>query len=180
MTLDELRFSMSRRRLSFSTVRTFAAEPQAISARRGEGHRLERAELRPRTQRLLLRPGAVETELPGADKIGTESLRIELAVRVELRDSDREPHGPIVSAGQPGTSERKARPMLRQPPLLCPVNADGSAVTEIGTAVYVVSTDAPEADGALDPQAVVLDRDPGRPGPGLQLHAGDAEQYQRT
>jgi hypothetical protein len=70
--------------------------------------------------------------------------------------------------------------MLRQPPLLCPVNADGSAVTEIGTAVYVVSTDAPEADGTLDPQAVVLDRDPGRPGLGLQLHAGDAEQYQRT
>jgi hypothetical protein len=81
-----------------------AAEPHAISARRGEGHRLERAELRPRTQRLLLRPGAVETELLGADKIGAESPRIELAVRVELRNGDREPHGPIVSAAQPGTS----------------------------------------------------------------------------
>src|SRR5258708_7974658 len=116
---------MSRRRLSFSTVRTFAAEPQAISARRGEGHRLERAELRPRTQRLLLRPGGEETELPAADRIATESFRTELAVGVDRRDGDQNPHGPCVWPGQPATSERKAGRMLPQPPLLCPVNADG-------------------------------------------------------
>jgi hypothetical protein len=71
-------------------------------------------------------------------------------------------------AGSKG-DKRKARPMLHQLPRRHPVNADGAAVTEIGTAVYVVPTDAPEADGTLDPQAVVLSRDPGRPGRGLQL-----------
>jgi hypothetical protein len=81
----------------------------------------------------------VETELLGADKIGAESLRIELAVRVELRDSDREPHGPIVSAGQPGT----------------PVN--GSAKT----------TGAKEQRSWTQPAAIIYPATPGHPAPAV-------------
>src|SRR5215471_2159680 len=40
-------------------------------------------------------------------------------------------------------------PMLQQPPEGAPVNRDGPAVEDIAAAVYVIPTDAPEADGTL-------------------------------
>jgi hypothetical protein len=40
-------------------------------------------------------------------------------------------------------------PMLQQPPGGTPVTGDGPAVEHRGAAVYVIATDAPEADGTL-------------------------------
>jgi L-alanine-DL-glutamate epimerase-like enolase superfamily enzyme len=40
-------------------------------------------------------------------------------------------------------------PMLQQPPGGTPVTGDGPAVEDMGAAVYVIPTDAPEADGTL-------------------------------
>jgi hypothetical protein len=40
-------------------------------------------------------------------------------------------------------------PMLQQPPGGIPVTGGGPAVHDIGAAVYVIATGAPEADGTL-------------------------------
>jgi hypothetical protein len=69
-----------------------AAEPHPRGARGGIGHRLDRPELRTRAERALLRPRAVEAKLLGAGEIATERLGIELAIGVELRNSNRELH----------------------------------------------------------------------------------------
>ena len=57
-------------------------------------------------------------------------------------------------------------------------------VREVSAEVYVIPTDAPEADGtlfdgALDPHGGILTPDRAQPRLGLQLRAADAEPYRR-
>jgi hypothetical protein len=83
------------------------------------------------------------------------------------------------------------------------VTTDAPAVEDLAAAVYVIPTDAPEADGtlawnkttlvlvtarieqflfdgALDPAGGAPTPDPGRPGLGLELRASDAERYRQA
>lgn len=87
------------------------------------------------------------------------------------------------------------------------MTADGPLLEDITAAVYVIPTDAPEADGtlaaapnlrhveyfhdhqrieqllfdgALDPADGAPTPDPGRPGLGPRLRAADAERYRRA
>ena len=87
-----------------------AAQPQPLGAGGRVGHRLDRRELIPRPEQLFLRPRAVEAQLLGPGQVGPERRGIELAVGVELRDGDREPHEPqrigrVPAACAPGSRQ---------------------------------------------------------------------------
>ncbi|MGO8731097.1 MAG: hypothetical protein ACLQK8_31240 [Streptosporangiaceae bacterium] len=66
---------------------------------------------------------------------------------------------------------------------------DVPCIESTDAAVYVIPTDAPEADGTLawnkttmvlDPDGGMLTPDPARPGLGLQLREADARQYRKA
>ena len=72
--------------------------------------------------------------------------------------------------------------MLQQPPGGSPVTRDGPAVEDIAAAVYVIPTDAPEADGTLawNETTMVLvtaraGREPGIGAPSLQSTSGGTD-----
>src|SRR4029453_9511698 len=67
-------------------------QPYPLGAGRRVTHRLQRAHERHRAQRLLQRPGALETERLGPRHVRPEASRIEFTVRNELWDRDRNSH----------------------------------------------------------------------------------------
>ena len=81
-----------------------AAQSQPLRARRRIRHRLDGPELRRRREHVLLRPGALEAQLLDPAEVGAEGGRVELAVAVELRNGDREPH---TRHRNPGSGRRR-------------------------------------------------------------------------
>ncbi len=84
-----------------------ASQPHAGGAGGSEGHRLERAQDRRRTEGVLLRPGALEPQRFGALEVPAKPRRVERAVGGKLRDGDREISHEEGSAPPDGATRRR-------------------------------------------------------------------------